>query len=55
MEIAKSFNSQDYLEFMAMVGKLRDKNIAFTFSGNVNANENDQDNFSVNWTSDEEV
>ena len=53
MEINKSINCRDYLEFMAMLEKVKKTGVPFSFSGNVNEG-NDGDNFSINWTSEEE-
>lgn len=55
MNVNHSANFTDFVEFMAALEKIRATGIALNFNGNINASENDNDNFSVNWTSDEEV
>ena len=54
MLIAKSANFKNFIEFMATLEKIKKTGVSFTFSGNVNEGDNN-DNFSINWTSEEEV
>lgn len=53
MKIDKSINCKNYLEFMATIEKVKKTGVPFSFSGNVNEG-GDNDNFSINWTSEEE-
>lgn len=55
MEINHSANFTNFIEFMSALEKFRERSTVLTFSGNVSANDNDNDNFSINWTSEEEV
>lgn len=55
MEINHSANFTNLEEFINSLKKIGEKSASLSFSGNITAGENDQDNFSINWTSDEEV
>lgn len=53
MTIAKTASFTDFNKFVELAKKLKDVGVPFNFNGNID--ENGNDNFSVNWTSEEEV
>jgi len=53
MRINKNAVFSDFDEFLKVVQKLRRDGITFNFNGNVDTS-NDTQNFSVNWTEEEE-
>ena len=56
MNVNKSVTFDNYDEFIKLVQKLMKEKGSFSFNGNINRNDqNNIENFSVNWVAKEEI